>query len=283
MNEDLNSHPVSILGRLSTYISAVRRHFLRLWPFAASTAAAVLLIWLYTLYAPAPTPLTLKDIDDTVIQAIASVTPAPSYSSRVYQIILPSLAFIQTRGNNAEDEEGVGIGSGVVVNADGDILTAYHVVAKATEIEIIFADGTHTTAQILTAEPENDVAVLRPAQLPELFAPAILGSAGAMRVGDEAFAVGNPLGLAGSMSAGVISAFDRSIPIDESGQRLEGLIQFDTAVNPGSSGGPLLNRNGQVIGIVTALANPSDQNFFVGIGFAIPISTAGGAAGAPGY
>ncbi len=287
MNEDLNPHPVSLSGRLSRrltpYLAVGRRHFLRIWPFAASTAVALLLVWLYTLYAPAPLPLTQQDVDDTVIQAMASATPAPAYSSRVYQIILPSLAFIQTKGNNPEDEEGVGIGSGVVVNADGDVLTAYHVVANATEIEVVFADGTHTTAEILTAEPENDIAVLRPAQLPELFAPAVLGSAGAMRVGDEAFAVGNPLGLAASMSAGVISAFDRSIPIDESGQRLEGLIQFDTAVNPGSSGGPLLNRNGQVIGIVTALANPSDQNFFVGIGFAIPISTAGGAAGAPGY
>jgi S1-C subfamily serine protease len=85
------------------------------------------------------------------------------------------------------------------------------------------------------------------------------------------------------MSSGVISGFGRSIPLDEEGRRLEGLIQFDAAVNPGSSGGPLLNRFGQVIGIVTALANPSEQNFFTGIGFAVPISVAGGAAGAPEY
>ena len=85
------------------------------------------------------------------------------------------------------------------------------------------------------------------------------------------------------MSAGVISGFDRSIPIGEDDQRLDGLIQFDTAVNPGSSGGPLLNRQGQVVGIVTALANPSEQGFFVGIGFAVPIQTAVGAAGGPQY
>ena len=105
----------------------------------------------------------------------------------------------------------------------------------------------------------------------------------AMRVGDEAFAVGNPMGLAGSMSAGVISGFDRSIPVGDGGQRLQGLIQFDTAVNPGNSGGPLLNRQGHVVGIVTALANPSEQNFFVGIGFAVPIGTAVTVAGGPGY
>jgi S1-C subfamily serine protease len=98
-------------------------------------------------------------------------------------------------------------------------------------------------------------------------------------VGDEAFAVGHPLGLTGSLSAGVISGLERAIPIGN-GQTLRGLIQFDAAVNRGNSGGPLLNRDGQVIGIVTALANPSEQGYFIGIGFAVPIGTAtGGAAG----
>jgi len=104
-----------------------------------------------------------------------------------------------------------------------------------------------------------------------------------MRVGDEAYAVGNPLGLAGSMSAGVISGLDRSFTLNETNQRLERLIQFDAAVNPGNSGGPLLNRAGQVIGIVTALANPNEQNSFTGIGFAVPIATAVTAAGGPSY
>jgi S1-C subfamily serine protease len=104
-----------------------------------------------------------------------------------------------------------------------------------------------------------------------------------MRIGDETFAVGNPLGLAASLSAGVISGIDRSFPINDEGDRLEGLIQFDAAVNPGNSGGPLLNRAGQVIGIVTALANPSQQNFFTGIGFAVPINSAVSAAGLPAY
>ena len=173
--------------------------------------------------------------------------------------------------------------TGIVVNDSGDILTALHVVADAVEIEISFTDGSKANAAIIAAEPENDIAVLHPAQPPELIVPAILGNPNAMRIGDQTFAVGNPLGLTGSLSAGVISGFDRSYPINDSGQRLEGLIQFDAAVNPGNSGGPLLNRNGQVIGIVTALANPSEQNSFTGIGFAVPITTAGGAAGAPNY
>ena len=95
------------------------------------------------------------------------------------------------------------------------------------------------------------------------------------------FAVGNPLGLVGSLSAGVISGFDRTFTPEDGGREFEGLIQFDAAVNPGSSGGPLLNRLGQVVGIVTALANPTEQEVFIGIGFAVPINTAAAAAGAP--
>jgi len=191
---------------------------------------------------------------------------------------------IQTRRANAADDEAFGVGSGVVVNESGDILTAYHVVDDATEIEVVFADGSQATAEILAAEPENDIAVLHPHQPPELIVPAVLGNPRAMRIGDEAFAVGNPLGLVASLSAGVISGFDRSVPIKDSDRRLEGLIQFDTAVNPGNSGGPLLNREGHVVGIVTALANPSEQNYFIGIGFAVPIGTALAAGGGgPGY
>jgi S1-C subfamily serine protease len=214
---------------------------------------------------------------------MASATPPPPYSAQVYQAILPSLVFIHTQRENAAEDEGFGVGSGVVINESGDILTALHVVAGATEIEILFADGSRATAEIVSAEQENDIAVLHPNQPPELIVPAILGNPGAMRIGDEAFAVGNPLGLVASMSAGVISGLDRSIPLEDSDQRLERLIQFDTAVNPGNSGGPLLNRQGHVVGIVTALANPSEQNFFIGIGFAVPIGTAVAVAGGPEY
>jgi S1-C subfamily serine protease len=99
-------------------------------------------------------------------------------------------------------------------------------------------------------------------------------------VGDEVFAVGHPLGLVGTLTAGVVSGLDRSFRAPD-GHTLTGLIQFDAAVNPGNSGGPLLNQQGQVIGIVTGLANPTGADDFVGIGFAVPIATAGGAAGAP--
>jgi S1-C subfamily serine protease len=236
-------------------------------------------VYLYGLLFPAPDPPSQAEIDANIQQVMASVTPPPPYSTQVYQIILPSLVVVQSRGQPAPYDEGVGVGTGVVINENGDILTALHVVEDASAIEVAFADGSRASAEILSADPELDIAVLQPHQPPGLIVPAVLGSPRAMRVGDEAYAVGNPLGLVASMSAGVISGFDRSIPTENSDRRLEGLIQFDTAVNPGNSGGPLLNRQGHVVGIVTGLANPSNQNYFIGIGFAVPIGTALSAGG----
>jgi S1-C subfamily serine protease len=181
----------------------------------------------------------------------------------------------------AEDEHS--LGSGVIIDANADILTSLHVVTGTTDIQVTFADGTQSSAQVIASQPENDIAVLQADQLPALIVPAVLGNPNAMRVGDEAFAVGNPFGLYSSMSAGVISGFGRSFKPVDSNLVLRGLIQIDAAVNPGNSGGPLLNRYGQVIGIVTGIVNPTDQNFFIGIGFAVPSDIAGGAAGVPQY
>ncbi len=141
-----------------------------------------------------------------------------------------------------------------------------------------FADGTQTTGQVTTEQPENDIAVLQAAQLPQQLVPAVMGNPHAMNVGDDAYVVGNPFGLYSSMSAGVISGFDRSFQPENSDTKLTGLIQIDTAVNPGNSGGPLLNRSGHVVGIVEGIVNPTGQDVFIGIGFAVPITTAGGSS-----
>jgi S1-C subfamily serine protease len=203
---------------------------------------------------------------------------APPRSTEVYRSILPSLVFIRTEGNE-ERAGGSGVGSGVIVNDDGAILTAHHVVDGARRITVVFADGTEAGAAISEVFP-TDLAILRPNRSPEIIVPAVLGGAGP-RVGDDAFAVGNPLGLAASLSAGVISGLNRTSTLQPGDRQLGGLIQFDAAVNPGSSGGPLLNRNGQVIGIVTALANPANERSFTGIGFAVPLGAGGGGAGGP--
>ncbi len=170
-----------------------------------------------------------------------------------------------------------------MVSLRGDILTSLHVVRGATSIKVTFADGTSSLATINSTDPSNDIAVLTPDTPPANIVPARLGNPDALRIGSEAYVVGNPFGLYASMSAGVISGLDRSIQPEANGPVLHDLIQVDAAVNPGNSGGPLLNRDGQVVGIVTALLNPTEDDVFVGIGLAVPIDIAGGAAGLPRY
>jgi S1-C subfamily serine protease len=264
-------------------LERVRRYARRVAPFVAGVLTVLVALWLANARAPVQPALTRQEMEDSVAQALESVTAAPALSARVYGAIWPSLVFIETQGMDAEGEEGFSLGSGIVVNEEGNILTSLHVVDGASEIQLTFADGSESGAEVVIAQPENDIAVLLAEQPPAQLVPAVLGNPGALHIGDEAFVVGNPLGLYSSMSAGVISGLGRSFKPVDGEQRLEGLIQFDAAVNPGSSGGPLLNRAGQVVGIVTALANPTEQHYFIGIGFAVPIDIAGAAAGLPNY
>ena len=136
---------------------------------------------------------------------------------------------------------------------------------------------------MVARQPENDIAVVRATQPPANLVPATLGNPGAVRQGSEAYAMGSPFGLYGSMSVGVISGLDRSFKLPDSDVVLKGLFQIDAAVNPGNSGGALVDREGHLIGIVTALINPTKDDVFIGIGLAVPIDVAGGAAGLPPY
>ena len=264
-------------------LQRLRTHARSATPFAAGVFAAFVALLLYNVLVPDPPQLTTREVNDSIAQAFASATPPPAFSARVYQAIRPSLVLIQTEIPGANGEVDNGVGSGVVIDDRGDILTSLHVVANASDIQLTFADGTESSAQVIATQPENDIAVLSASQPPAQLVPAILGNPNAMRVGDEAFVVGHPLGLYGSMSAGVISGFDRSFKPPNSTQRLHDLIQIDAAVNPGNSGGPLLNRAGHVVGIVAALVNPTKQEVFIGIGFAVPINVAVGAVGSPPY
>jgi S1-C subfamily serine protease len=263
--------------------ASLRRRARSARPFAAGMLAVLVGLLLYNRLYPPPLPLTEEQVKDTLAAAMASATAPPARSALVFQAILPSFVLIQTDQAGADGEALTGLGSGVVIDDAGSILTSLHVVETASQITVTFADGFQTGAALAVADPEKDIAVLAPLVLPDRLVPATLGNPSALQVGDEAFVVGNPLGLYASMSTGVISGFDRSfLPLNGT-QRLEGLIQIDAAVNPGNSGGPLLNRAGQVVGIVTGLVNPLDQDVFAGIGFAVPIDVAGGAAGMPQY
>jgi len=229
-----------------------------------------------------PPPLDQADVNkiasNVAKKAIENLQSAPAQSAVAYQQILPSLVEIETERASSDGDDASGLGAGVIINANGSIMTALHVVDGATSIRVSFVDGTRASATVVSTDPKNDIAVLQPEQNPETIVPAVLGGGG--QVGDTTFAVGHPLGFAGTLSSGVISGLNRSVTV-KGGKKLTGLIQFDAAVNPGNSGGPLLDRNGQVIGIVTALANPSRDGYFIGLGFAVPIGTAGGAGNVP--
>ncbi len=170
----------------------------------------------------------------------------------------------------------------MVVNAAGAVLTALHVVDGAARIQVEFADGTTGGGARCTASQAGAATspCSPPDQLPEVVVPAVLaGAAAGRRRGLRRRQPARPARTASPPASSRPSTARITAP--RAAARSSGLIQFDAAVNPGNSGGPLLNRAGQVVGIVTALANPANQDFFVGIGFAVPIATAGGAAGGP--
>lgn len=206
--------------------------------------------------------------------AVSNLESAPPTAATVYGEARGGLVVIEAARTRGPGD----FGGGFIVNSNGEIMTALHVVSGASQITVIFADGTTSKATITSADQGDDIAVLAPNRLPTVIAPEVL--AGGAGVGDGAFAVGNPVGLVGSLSAGVISGLDRTFA-PKGRPALRGLIQFDAAVNPGSSGGPLLNSKGQVIGVVDGLVNPSGADNFAGIGFAVPIAAAGGSAGVP--
>lgn len=175
-------------------------------------------------------------------------------------------------------EQFTAVGTGVVIDEEGTILTNLHVAAAAARLRIIFADGTEADGRIVGAQPENDLAVIKPSRIPDDLLPATLASTANLRPGDEVVAIGFPFGIGPSASSGVVSGLKRRFG-SEDDKVMTNLIQFDAAANPGNSGGPLINADGEVVGIVTAILNPSGLRTFAGIGFAVPIENAASAAG----
>jgi S1-C subfamily serine protease len=176
--------------------------------------------------------------------------------------------------------KGIGIGTGVViVDSKGIILTNLHVVLGASKITVVFFDGMESEATVIGVQPEHDLAVLKASKLPDDLKAAVLRSTQDLAPGDEVVAVGFPFGIGPSASAGIISGLKREYRSPEGKRLLTNLIQFDAAANPGNSGGPLVTMDGEVVGIVTAILNPTDQRVFVGIGFAVPIENAASAVG----
>jgi S1-C subfamily serine protease len=235
----------------------------------------------YQTLRPAPRVLTQEDIDAAVLHTLETKT-LPSPTAKAYDAIRESV--VRVRALAPDDEKGGeeverGVGSGVVIVDKGIILTNLHVVSNAKRVSVVFAGGLESDAAVIGVQPENDLAVLQAKTLPDDLPAATLRSTRDLLPGDQVIAVGFPFGIGPSVTAGVVSGLKREYRSPEGKRLLTNLIQFDAAANPGSSGGPLVTADGEVVGIVTAILNPTDQHVFIGIGFAVPIENAAAAVG----
>jgi len=178
---------------------------------------------------------------------------------------------IQVVRSNISGDAG-SVGSGFVYDNLGHIITNAHVVDGATKATVTFLDGSQYDAEIIGIDKFTDIAVIKVSEKPRLLHPLQIGDSSQLRVGEQVAAIGNPFGLSGSMTSGIVSQMGRLLPSQDSGFSIPDVIQTDAAINPGNSGGPLLNMKGQVVGINTAIQSISGGN--TGIGFAVPSNTA---------
>jgi putative serine protease PepD len=198
----------------------------------------------------------------TVLKTTATSTSstASPTATTVYAQDSPGVVMITVNVGN-----GQAIGSGLVLDTRGDILTNAHVISGARSIQVAFSDGTTATGTLVGSNTGADLAVIRVSVAASTLHPLTLGNSANVRVGDSVYAIGSPFGLSGSLSEGIVSNLGQT-----GAGNLTGLIQTDAAINPGNSGGPLVDAQGQVIGINNSIESPVDGN--VGVGFAIPIN-----------
>ena len=219
---------------------------------------------------PSPTPLSPE--------AIAKADAEELLLINLYERVNPSVVNIEVTVTSNEPGTSQlfpaqGQGSGFVFDHNGHIVTNNHVVAEASDLTVTFYDGTSLKAEIIGRDPDSDLAVIKIEVAPESLRPVIWGDSDQLHVGQRAVAIGNPFGLEGSLTSGIISALGRWLPTESGQFRIPEIIQTDAAINPGNSGGPLLNSQGEVIGVNTAIV-PRQSGFgersFLGVGFAVP-------------
>jgi S1-C subfamily serine protease len=278
-------------GRLR---AALARHERQLWASAVVLLLVAGLALNSSWSGPRKPALTFEQIDAAMRQSIED-KPLASPVAKAYENILPSVVRVvglMTEGDDGKEDADEanakkhgpverGVGTGVVIIDNGTILTNLHVISGAKRIKVTFMDGTDSEAVVLSTQPQNDLAVLRARTIPDDLEAATMRSTADLAPGDYVMAVGFPFGIGPSVSAGVVSGLKREFRSPEGQQTITNLIQFDAAANPGNSGGPLVTMDGEVVGIVTAILNPSRQRTFIGIGFAVPIENAAAAVGMP--
>jgi serine protease DegQ len=285
-------------------------------PAVAAVLVSLALIGGWQLFHPAPAAITQWDIDNAVKYTLDNTPPGPAKATiaaatigpsvvRVDGYLSPEHAAAEAKAERAEqlknhlkatpapsrpttqktpdgkDTHPDSTGTGVVIDDKGDILTNLHVIHSTDRWVITFFDGSTSEATVVNVQPENDLAVIRARTQPDDLKPATLASTADLYPGDTVVAVGFPFGIGPSVSSGVVAGLKREFddPTDKDKATLTNLIQFTAAVNPGNSGGPLVNRDGEVVGIVTAIYNPTGQRVFAGMAFAVPIENAAKAVG----
>jgi len=235
---------------------------------------AVLALLAASVAEPYVTRVLLTDTAPRPVTARGDLSDAEQSITALFERVSPSVVQVVGRqsGRNVVDEEGAGVqsGTGFVWDRAGNIVTNNHVVNGTTDVVVRLATGEAIAADIVGAAPNYDLAVVRLRNSKVMPKPVAVGSSADLRVGQFAFAIGNPFGLDQSLTFGVISALHRRLPTS-SGHQISNVIQTDAAVNPGNSGGPLLDSSGRVVGVNTAIISPSGSN--AGVGFAIPVDT----------
>jgi S1-C subfamily serine protease len=203
-------------------------------------------------------------------------TPEERVNIAVYENVNRSVVNITTKGYQGErflmiEIPSEGEGSGVVLDRQGHILTNFHVVDGARQIQVTLYDGSTYDAKLVGQDTATDVAVIKIEAPLQLLFPVIFGNSTQLLVGQKVYAIGNPFGLERTLSTGIIASLNRSLPNRRGGRSIKSIIQIDAAINPGNSGGPLLDTHGRMIGMNMAIASKTGES--AGVGFAIPIST----------
>ncbi len=250
---------------------------------AIAMVAAALLSWPVPDVEPLQTPAQgTLDVPKAITDETSLPVPAAADEGRAVPVSTDILTLVDIFEQNEAgvvrvsvqrpDTLDIGrIGSGFVFDKQGHIVTNAHVVSDATKIVVTLTDGMEYNAELTGMDPFTDIAVIRIDADPSTLHPMVLGDSSNLRVGEQVAAIGNPFGLSGSMTAGIVSQIGRLIPAHESGFSIPEAIQTDAAINPGNSGGPLLNMWGGVVGINTAIQSGTGQ--FAGVGFAVPSQT----------
>ena len=201
---------------------------------------------------------------------ITSIQASSGFSLiEIFEKTEESVVQVNVRADDGTSKPG-SMGSGFVYSDKGYIITNNHVVDDAGKVTVTFLDGESYTAKIIGTDPDLDLAVLKVEVGATYLQPIPMGDSSQLKVGEQITAIGNPFGLSGSMTSGIISQMGRLLPQD-SGYSIPDVIQTDAAINPGNSGGPLLNMNGEVVGINTAIQSATGE--FTGVGFAVPSNT----------